>query len=542
MAKEVKKKGRGVVGEKRGKKERREKEREREKESDNSGEKPKRKSRNSPKQGWIKFFHDKGTPNAKIAEQENSAHQLLVHGLPGEFLDGTKGGLQERALNKLLTNLGKEEIGDRGITLQQEQIIGAHPIKPSSSSDKSPITRLTVDSRETKEKIRKAAKITKRWGSAGGHTVFLRDIPPEKVAHKRKRTPSSNEDTKMPKKQKTEGKETQRSSRSKKEEGIPRRRILNERPETKREERNRTAGAAQAKLDSEKAASEKLRLEQLEARRTKLAHQDWETQDLINKQGQRPQKPQTSGTRDSGNNKIKDAPKTVITPFRALNESENENENEDKWRISPLHKDSRPDLYDDFVQPATQETEPEVEFVFISEPKTPGGARIRPNPSPSKRYIRESGFNPVIDLDRTKHIPVVRLNRAETDAEASSEESIEMELTRDESEEEPEPCPETEEDTDEDHRTVYSEVDEPKEPTPEREVFIKKPSKSAARNKRRRHRIKTVRDQDRKHVTERIDASHPKMKVGKGATRNTRQNPRTPSAEIVSNEEVTPHS
>ena len=147
--------------------------------------------------------------------------------------------------------------------------------------------------------------------------------------------------------------ETPRSSRSKKEEGLPRRRILNERPETKREERNRTAGAAQAKLDSEKAASEKLRLEQLEARRTKLAHQDRETQDLINKQGQ---KPQTSRTRDSGNNKIKDAPKTVIIPFRALNESENENE--DEWRISPLHKDSRPDLYDDYVKPATQETEP----------------------------------------------------------------------------------------------------------------------------------------------------------------------------------------
>ena len=288
---------RGEKEEERGRRKEKGKEREREKELDNSGEKPKTKSRNSPKQGWIKFFHDKGTPNAKNAEQENSAHQLLVHWLPGEFLEGTMGGLQERALNKLLINLGKEEIGDRGITLQQEQIIGAHPIKPSSSSDKSPITRLTVDSRETKEKIRKAAKITKRWGSAGGHTVFLRDIPPEKVAQKRKRTPSSNEDTKMPKKHKPEGKETQRSSRSKKEEGIPRRRILDERPETKWEERNRTAGAAQAKLDSEKAASEKLRLEQLEARRTKLAHQDWETQDLINKQGQRPQKPQTSGFR-----------------------------------------------------------------------------------------------------------------------------------------------------------------------------------------------------------------------------------------------------
>ena len=181
----------------------------------------------------------------------------------------------------------------------------------------------------------------------------------------------------------------------------------------------------------------------------------------------------------------------------------------------------------------------EVEFVFINEPETPGGTG-RQNPSPSRRYIRESEFNPVIDLYRTKHIPVVRLNRAETDSEASSEESIEVELTRDESEEEleaPEPGPETEEDTNEDHQNVYSEVDEPEEPQPEREVFIKK-SKSAARNKRRRHRIKTVRDQDRKHVTERIDASHPKMRICKGATRNTRQNPRTPSAEIVSNEEV----
>merc|ERR1712051_1014561 len=92
--------------------------------------------------------------------------------------------------------------------------------------------------------------------------------------------------------------------------------------------------------------------------------------------------------------------------------------------------------------------------------------------------------------------------------------------------------------TDEDHRTVHCEVDESEEPTPEREVFITKPSKSASRNKRRRKRIKTERDQDRKHVTERIDASHPKMRIGKGASRNTRQNPRTPSTEIVSNEEV----
>ena len=209
----------GPSGQRGEKREERGRKREKEKETDKTGGKPERKRRSSPKQGWIKFFHEKGTPDAKIAEQENSAHQLLVHGLPGEFLESTTGGPQERALNKLLTNLGKEAIGDRGITLEQEHIIGAHPIEPSSNSDKSPITRLTVDSRETKEKIRKAAEITRRWGSAGGHTVFLRDIPPEKAAQKRKRT-SSNEDTKTPKKSKTEVEETPRSSRPKKEEGL----------------------------------------------------------------------------------------------------------------------------------------------------------------------------------------------------------------------------------------------------------------------------------------------------------------------------------
>ena len=238
--------------------------------------------------------------------------------------------------------------------------------------------------KKKKKKVKpqlKAAEITRRWGSAGGHTVFLRDIPPEKAVQKRKRT-SSNEDTKTPKKSKTEVEETPRSSRSKKEEGLPRRRILGDRPETRREERARTVGAAQAKLDAEKAVSEKLRLEQLEARRTKLAHQDRETQDLINKQGQRSQKPQKSGTRDPENNKKKDDPKAVITTFRALNESENENKNEDEWRISPLHKDTRPDLYDDYVKPATQEAEPEEEFVFINETKPRGELSMRRIPTP----------------------------------------------------------------------------------------------------------------------------------------------------------------
>ena len=47
-----------------------------EKGTDKSGGKPDRKRRSSPKQGRIKFFQEKGTPNAKLAEQKNIDHQL----------------------------------------------------------------------------------------------------------------------------------------------------------------------------------------------------------------------------------------------------------------------------------------------------------------------------------------------------------------------------------------------------------------------------------------------------------------------------------
>ena len=148
----------------------------------------------------------------------------MVHGLPSEFLAGTPGGPQENALNTLLKSLG--------IILEQVHIVGAHPIDPTSSNDKSPVTRLTVNSRETKDTIRKAAEATNRWGTAGNHTVFLRDTT------KRKRT-SSNEDQRTPKKNKIE--ETPKS-RPKREEVLLRRRLDGGKPETKAEERARTEG------------------------------------------------------------------------------------------------------------------------------------------------------------------------------------------------------------------------------------------------------------------------------------------------------------
>ena len=282
------------------------------KDADKSGEKPDRKRKSSPKQERIKFFQEKGTPNAKLVEQININHQFLVYGLPDS------GNNQERALNKLITNLSSEAIGDHGITLEQEHIIGAYHIEQSSNKDKQMITRLTVDTKETKENIRKAAVYARRWGAAGRHTVFLRDTLPENPAQKRGRS-SSNEDTKTSKKRRTEDEETPRSSRPNKEKSHPRSRREG-RPED-----------TQTKMTTKSEELEKIKLERLEARRAKLEHQEREdraTQELINKQGKR-QKESERVT-----------PKATIQTFQALNE--NENKNKVDWRPQPTKIDKEP--------------------------------------------------------------------------------------------------------------------------------------------------------------------------------------------------------
>ena len=102
----------------------------------------------------------------------------------------------------------------------------------------------------------------------------------------------------------------------------------------------------------------------------------------------------------------------------------------------------------------------------------------------------------------------------------------------------PESGSEIEIDNDQEYENDYSEDDDSVEPSPEREVFFKN-SKSADRNRRRRHRRKVMRDQEKKHATERIDATHPKMRLwDKGATKNPRQKPRTPSTEILSDDDA----
>ena len=162
----------------------RERAREKEKEAAKKADRSKQSARSNPKQGWIRFFAPDGTPDANEAAREFNHRQLLVHGLPSEFPTGAPGGPQEDALNTLIKSLG--------IILEQGHVVGAHPVEPTTSNDKSPVIRLTMNSKETKETLRKAAEATNRWGTAGNHKVFLRE-----TTTKRRRTPST-EDSRRP--------------------------------------------------------------------------------------------------------------------------------------------------------------------------------------------------------------------------------------------------------------------------------------------------------------------------------------------------------
>ena len=143
-----------------------------------------------------------------------------------------------------MAGLSQETLGEDGIDLVQENIIGAYPIEPTPR-DRSPVTRITLDSRETKASIRKAAERAGRWGN-GTHSVFFRDITLEK-----RRRKSSDEDTNTPKRGKLEdtpkrGKEQKMSRLAQIGAQIRRESWSEERP---REERARTVWQRQKERD-----------------------------------------------------------------------------------------------------------------------------------------------------------------------------------------------------------------------------------------------------------------------------------------------------
>ena len=94
-----------------------------------------------------------------------------------------------------MEGLGKKTLGEDGINIVQENITGAHKLDPYGEGP--PITRITLDSRNTKASIIWAAKKSRRWG-IGTLPVFFRDI----TLDQRKRKTSRSEDTNVPKKDK----------------------------------------------------------------------------------------------------------------------------------------------------------------------------------------------------------------------------------------------------------------------------------------------------------------------------------------------------
>ena len=142
-----------------------------------------------------------------IAPAEDHKRQLNVHGLPSEFMGPTAGGVQDHALYQLFRKLRQEKIGELGIDIKQYHIIGARPVRRSLSNDQDPIMRVTLDSKDTKNRVVNAAMTVNLWGLKNKKEAFLRDIPPEKRSQtddrkrstKRKRS-SSQEDKNAPKK------------------------------------------------------------------------------------------------------------------------------------------------------------------------------------------------------------------------------------------------------------------------------------------------------------------------------------------------------
>ena len=318
---------------------------------------PKRKS--GQKYQWINFYHEEGSKAFKDAKEFRASFQLLVHGLPKTLLPPTKAGTQERVLNDLMASLSQETLGEDGIDLIQENIIGAHPIEPTPR-DRSPVTRITLNSRETKASIRNAAVRAGRWGN-GTHSVFFRDITLEK-----RRRKSSDEDTNTPKRGKFEdtpkrGREPKRSRLAQVGTHL-RRESRNE--DRSRENRARTVGQRQKERDDRESQIIEIEKDRHKERMAKLEHQRREEEFAKEKTCDK-QKPGTSNPKIS-----------PITPFRAVNEPEPTAEDESKetedspetrLKESSGDENEQPDSGSDSENLRSREEEDDLEPAFDLE-------------------------------------------------------------------------------------------------------------------------------------------------------------------------------
>ena len=179
----------------------------------------------SPDKRKTCFFTSPNSRKANSAAAEDHERQLNVHGLPNEFMGCTAGGVQDHALYQLFLKLSRRKAGQYGIDIKQYHIVGARPVIQSSSNSEDLVMRVTLDSKDTKERIISAATSANLWGFKDKDTAFFRDIPPEKKVHtedrerpdKRKRE-QSQLDSNMSKRAKTD-KDPSKQSRNKRGSG-----------------------------------------------------------------------------------------------------------------------------------------------------------------------------------------------------------------------------------------------------------------------------------------------------------------------------------
>ena len=134
----------------------------------------------TPDKRKTSFFPSPNTKKANSAAAEDHERQLNVHGLPNEFMGCTAGGVQDHALYQLFLKLSKEKAGQYGIDIKQYHIVSTRPVKQSSSNGQDLVMRVTLDSKDTKERIISAATSANLWGFKDKDTAFFRDIPRRK--------------------------------------------------------------------------------------------------------------------------------------------------------------------------------------------------------------------------------------------------------------------------------------------------------------------------------------------------------------------------
>ena len=231
---------------------------------------------------------------------------------------------------------------------------------------------------------------------------------------------------------------------------------------------------------------------------------------------------------DDGQDKIateerkrKEKPPPLITSFKAINESNDENKTEESTgAISPLWKDTNLELYDDHTKPTKPIPRVRTQYADVAQDE---GVEI--SEESEKDVEVEPVGNQVVETSAVHSEFDYDQEEVDYDPE-EPERNKETEETKAQIKEEPQS-----EDGYKQDRETNNESEEEAPASPPRRVIFRDTA-TGKRNKRRARREKIKRDQATKPA---------KQRLGDGMAGRTHRRSRTPSTEIMSDEnEVNP--